>query len=47
MFKEITINKMSLSRRKLIHDVGVNDAGYIVRPKINNKFILCPFYSKW
>lgn len=47
MFKEIPANKRSISRRKLVYGVGINDADYIVNPKINMKTLFCPFYSSW
>ena len=47
-FIEIPASKFSLSRRKLIYGVGVNDADYMtnmVSPDGNN--IACPYYQKW
>lgn len=32
---------------KLIYGVGVNDAGYIVSPRIDGKLVKCPFYYRW
>lgn len=40
-------NKLSLSKRSLVHGVGINDADYVVRPKINGKYIFCPYYVVW
>lgn len=33
--------------RKLVYGVGINDAGYSVRPTVNDKKIMCPFYRVW
>lgn len=33
--------------RKLVYGVGINDADYIVCPKINGKQAMCPFYKRW
>lgn len=47
MFKETPANKRSISKRRLVFGVGVNDANYIVNPKVNGKTLFCPFYSTW
>ena len=47
MFTEIPASKSSLARRRLVCGVGVNDANYLIRPRINNKAIMCPYYKKW
>lgn len=47
MFKEIPANKSSISRRKPVEGVAVNDANYVVSPIINGKRVVCPFYCKW
>ena len=47
MFKEIPASIISTSRRKLVFGHGINDAKYIVRPRIEGKLYICPFYSKW
>jgi len=46
-FPVIPANKQSLSNRKLIHGVGINDADYVVRPTVNGKTVICPFYITW
>ena len=46
-FVEIPASKSSLSKRKPVYGVGINDANYIVQPKINGKRITCPFYLDW
>lgn len=33
--------------KKLIFGVGINDAGYIVQPRINGKQVVCPYYYRW
>lgn len=32
---------------KLVHGVGVNDADYCVRPRLEGKRAFCPFYRAW
>ena len=34
-------------KTKLVFGVGINDADYAVRPKINGKVVPCPFYVAW
>jgi hypothetical protein len=34
-------------KTKLVFGVGINDANYVVRSKINGKKITCPFYRAW
>ena len=33
--------------RKLVRGVGINDADYVVKKKVNGKTVSCPFYRKW
>ena len=47
MFYERTANKMSISKRKLVFGIAVNDADYITSQKINGKQLMCPYYVKW
>lgn len=47
MFIEIPANKRSISKRKPVFGVGINDADYIVCPLINGKQAPCPFYKRW
>lgn len=48
MFKEIKASKTSLSGRKPIYGVGINDADYIVDwNKEDGKRVACPYYSVW
>lgn len=46
-FIERAANKNSLIQRKLICGIGINDADYIVKNKINGKTIDCYFYRTW
>lgn len=46
-FKEIPASKLSLSKRKLVYGVGLNDANYAVTTKINSITLRCPIYVKW
>ena len=32
---------------KPFYGVGINDADYVVRPRINGKVLSCPFYAAW
>jgi len=34
-------------KNKLVYGVGVNDADYLVRPRISGKMVTCPFYAAW
>ena len=47
MFKEIPASKKSISKRKPVYGVGVNDAKYSVYSQINGNQSMCPFYKKW
>ena len=46
-FKEITASKRSVSRRRLVCGIGVNDSDYITSFKIEGRWITCPYYTKW
>jgi hypothetical protein len=46
-FKEIPASKLSLSKRKLVYGVGLNDADYAVTTKLNSITLRCPIYVKW
>lgn len=46
-FKEVTASKSSLSMRKLLYGVGVNDAWYNVTCTFNGKVEKCPYYERW
>lgn len=47
MFIEITANKSSISARKPIFGIGVNDVDYYVKPRIDGKRVCCIFYQRW
>ncbi len=36
-----------LSRKKMLYEVGINDANYVTRPTIGDTIIRCPIYSLW
>lgn len=46
-FVQIRATKRSLSLRKPIHGIGINDADYIVCPRVNGARLRCPFYRVW
>jgi len=46
-FIEIPANINSLSKRRPKFGVGVNDASYMVNPKIDGKRSMCPYYKTW
>lgn len=46
-FPHIDVNKCSLSGRGTVYGVGINDADYLIYPKINGKNVRCPFYKSW
>lgn len=46
-FPYIPTNKKSLLMRKSLCGVGINDAWYMVCPKIDGKKVMCPFYRTW
>lgn len=47
IFKEIPASEHSLSCRRKIYGIGINDADYQVYLNINGKRITCPYYKKW
>jgi len=46
-FVENPATKKSLARRKRVFGVGINDATYMVRNKINGVRRSCPYYAVW
>lgn len=46
-FIEIPADAYSLSLRKKLYSVGVNDAKYKTSTTINGKNLRCPYYLKW
>ena len=47
MFIEKPASKSSISKRKPIYGIGINDAHYNVTMKVGGKYIMCPYYQKW
>jgi hypothetical protein len=43
----IIMSKMSKSKRKPMHGVGINDADYITNVKKEGKTVQCPYYKRW
>lgn len=41
------VNDQSVLQRKPILGFGINDADYIVQPRVNGKQYKCPFYVRW
>lgn len=46
-FKEVPANKSSISTRKLLCGVGVNDSNYKTSMIIDGKTLRCPYYKRW
>lgn len=46
-FIEIPASKTSISMRKPVCGIGINDADYILKPIIDGKQTVCPFYRAW
>jgi len=46
-FPRIKATRKSISNRKAIYGIGVNDSDYITNPVVDGKKIMCPFYSTW
>ena len=47
-FIEVPATKMSLSKRRLVRGVGINDCNYLVTLKASGKVVArCPYYSVW
>lgn len=46
-FIEIPATQRSISCRKPVHGVGINNADYLTNPRINNRLVACPIYTKW
>jgi len=46
-FIEKKANNLSISKRKLVFGVGVNDSNYITSGKKDGKTTVCPFYLTW
>lgn len=37
----------NVKKATLILGVGINDADYVVQPRVNGKVVVCPFYRAW
>jgi len=46
-FTQKKVTKASISHRKPICGIGINDADYVVQPTVNGKPLICPVYMKW
>ena len=46
-FIEIPASKRSLNSRKPIYGVGINDADYMVCPRVDGKSLTCLYYRTW
>lgn len=46
-FKRIQATDYSISIRKPIYGIGINDSDYIVQPTVNGKRVICPAYRAW
>ena len=46
-FIEVPASKISISKRKLVYGIGINDADYNIQSKISGKNVRCPYYRKW
>ena len=40
-------NVLSVSQRRPVHTVGINDAKYMVSIEVNGKKLICPAYKAW
>jgi hypothetical protein len=47
VFEEMPTSEISIKRRGLVCGVGINDAKYLVMPRINGKQVTCQIYQKW
>ena len=46
-FIEVKANARSMSLRKPVYGVGVNDSDYITDRRLNGKRNFCPYYARW
>lgn len=46
-FIEIPASKKSITNRRLICGVGINDATYEISRLVDGKRVLCPYYLRW
>lgn len=47
MFIETPATKRSISCRRLVYGVGINDAKYITQVNTRQRRTTCPFYKRW
>jgi len=47
MFVERPVNAISLSKRKLVCGVGINDSDYMTWHKVDGVVYRCPYYKRW
>jgi len=47
MFIEIPASKRSISQRKLVYGIGINDADYVTQPSVNGRQVTCGIYKAW
>lgn len=47
MFKEIPATKTSISKRKLVFGIAINNADYMVNITVDKRRFCCPFYKRW
>ena len=45
--KKFPANNHSIARRKSMHGVGINNASYMIRVRVNGERIACPAYATW
>lgn len=46
-FTETPANKKSITKRKAIYGVGINDADYVTNLRIDGKKYTCTYYNRW
>ena len=46
-FPVIPATKKSLSQRKPVFGIGINNAKYMIHITVNGKKVMCPFYNNW
>ena len=46
-FTRIPANKISISGRKIIYGVAINDAEYMIKQIVNGREVVCKSYKRW
>tara|TARA_R110000851_G_C12901060_1_gene548182 strand:+ start:173 stop:808 length:636 start_codon:yes stop_codon:yes gene_type:complete len=46
-FPVVPANNISLSKRRAVYGVGINDADYVTQPTVDGIQYMCPYYTKW